>query len=114
MPGSIDDGFSQFRIGGTDRYETAALIASFGMSSLGMNANRIAIATGENYPDALAAGPLQAKVYGVLMLTRPTSLPGPQATVLPNLKESICEVRWMGSTSAIGPGVRSTVSGLLY
>ncbi|QFG68201.1 S8 family serine peptidase [Ornithinimicrobium pratense] len=67
------------RIGGTDRYQTAALVArEFGIPET------IYVTTGVNFPDALAAsalpfggsvGPAAYESASVL-LTRPTSLPG--------------------------------------
>lgn len=67
------------RIGGTDRYQTAALVASeFGMPET------IYVTTGVNFPDALAASALPfgssvgpaAYESAAILLTRPTSLPG--------------------------------------
>lgn len=67
------------RIGGTDRYRTAALLSGeFGMPET------VYVTTGVNFPDALAAsalpfghatGPAADETASVL-LTRPTSLPG--------------------------------------
>ncbi|WP_051254738.1 cell wall-binding repeat-containing protein [Halobacillus kuroshimensis] len=59
------------RIGGSDRYETAALIAE----SLNSDSGEAVIATGRNYPDALAAAPYAARQGVPILLTRPESVP---------------------------------------
>lgn len=51
------------RIGGKNRYETAQLIAD----RLGSNFEKIIIATGENYPDALAGSLLTESKYPILL-----------------------------------------------
>ncbi len=50
-------GFGRF--GGTDRYDTAAIIANIGYDGMGMLWSRPALAVGTNFPDALAGGVLQ-------------------------------------------------------
>ena len=69
-----------------NRYDTSSVIASnaveigFGLP-YPLRANRIAFATGVNFPDGLAGGPLQAKSWGPLLLTRPSSLPSEAASL---------------------------------
>ncbi|HSV93223.1 MAG TPA: cell wall-binding repeat-containing protein, partial [Desulfobacterales bacterium] len=63
------------RIGGADRYETAALIAEHAFSTGALSYNELLVATGEAFPDALAAGPYAAKRSATLILTRSQSLP---------------------------------------
>ncbi|GAB6155694.1 hypothetical protein JCM17380_44450 [Desulfosporosinus burensis] len=56
------------RIGGTDQYETAALLAQTGWSGTSDN---VVLSAGMNYSlvDALAAGPLAAKLKAPILLT---------------------------------------------
>lgn len=61
---------------GTDRYHTSALIAAYAESQ-GSSFAQLALATGQNYPDALVVGPHLAAKKGVLLLTRPEGIPQP-------------------------------------
>jgi hypothetical protein len=63
-------GYKVVRYAGTDRYGTAVAIAN----ALG-DPSTVMLATGINFPDALAAGPAAAHVGGVVLLTDGTSLP---------------------------------------
>mgnify|MGYP001034767268 CR=1 FL=1 len=51
-------GYGTWRIAGATRYDTAAEVAEYGVGIAGLGWNRVGIATGENYPDALAGGVL--------------------------------------------------------
>ena len=83
-PGAISDAVVEYldvctnaevsRVAGSDRYATAAAFAQWAGFPSGGTAF---IATGENFPDALAAGPRASEEIGPILLTRPTSLPGP-------------------------------------
>lgn len=70
---------------GVDRYETAAMVANYfwGISPE-TTPPAIGLATGLDWPDALAGGAFMAGV-GPLMLTRPDSLPAPTAEVISTL-----------------------------
>ncbi|MBU2603117.1 MAG: cell wall-binding repeat-containing protein [Actinobacteria bacterium] len=61
---------------GTDRYHTSALIAAYS-TGRGLSFAHTAVATGENFPDALVAGAYLADDKGILVLTHPTTLPNP-------------------------------------
>jgi len=63
-------GYTTVRIGGSDRYATAAAMANV----LG-NPSTVFLATGVNFPDALSAGPAAAHVGGVVLLTDGSSMP---------------------------------------
>jgi putative cell wall-binding protein len=75
-------GLTTTRLEGINRYVTAVAIASYGVNSAGHVWDRVGIATGEDYPDALAGGVLQGKVGSVMLLTTPTSLHPATATAL--------------------------------
>ncbi|MGB4593384.1 MAG: cell wall-binding repeat-containing protein [Coriobacteriia bacterium] len=62
------------RIEGTDRYDTAAEVADFMSYALGSPFDFMALASGANYPDALAGGAGIGSWGGALVLTPPTSL----------------------------------------
>lgn len=60
------------RLGGGDRYEAAVAIARAAFPS---GAPVLYVASGENFPDALSAGPLAAASHGPLLLTLGGALP---------------------------------------
>ncbi|MFO0704940.1 MAG: cell wall-binding repeat-containing protein [Candidatus Andersenbacteria bacterium] len=62
------------RLMGADRYETAVRVSEFEFGGQGF-ADKIVIASGENFPDALVAAPLAAKLHAPLLLTRRDALP---------------------------------------
>lgn len=75
MPASVADrlttlGFVPVRYSGADRFATALAVAA----ALG-SPSTVLLATGVNFPDALAAGPAAAHLGGVVLLTNGTSLP---------------------------------------
>ncbi|HWF42124.1 MAG TPA: cell wall-binding repeat-containing protein [Acidothermaceae bacterium] len=63
-------GYTTVRIGGSDRFATAAAVANV----LG-NPSTVLLATGDNFPDALSAGPAAAHLGGVVLLTDGSSMP---------------------------------------
>lgn len=85
------------RIAGADRYETAAALAVRGADA--GPGGRVWIATGENHPDALAAGATGDPV----VLVRPDSLPGAAAEALRALDAD--EVVAVGGPRAIADDV---------
>jgi putative cell wall-binding protein len=66
------------RISGPTRYETAAAIAREALERRGRSgADRVLVTTGENFPDALAAGPYVGHADLPLVLARPAVQPPP-------------------------------------
>lgn len=70
------------RIGGTDRYETSALISQAGFAP---GVDTVFVVSGQNYPDALAVGPAAGKLRAPVLLTRTQGLPGTIAAELDRL-----------------------------
>jgi putative cell wall-binding protein len=64
------------RVSGTDRYGTAAAVATFGLER-GVEARIVYVATGRAFPDALAAGPLAARRAAWSCSWRATTAPVP-------------------------------------
>lgn len=62
------------RIGGSDRYQTASLIAMWATAEYRAVPKFVGIASGTNYPDALAGGAATGARGGVVMLTNPKLL----------------------------------------
>jgi putative cell wall-binding protein len=70
-------GFAVTRYAGTDRYGTALAVAA-GLN----NPGTVFLATGNNFPDALTAGPAAAHLHGVVLLTDGSTLPAAVKTYL--------------------------------
>jgi putative cell wall-binding protein len=94
------------RRGGANRYATAALVAEWGVGR-SMQWNGVGLATGENFPDALAAGPMLATNESVLLLTRPTALPGETSAKLLANRASIASMFIFGDTNAVSVPVEA-------
>lgn len=62
------------RLDGADRYETAVKVSEYEFGAPGV-ASKIVVASGENFPDALVAGPLASLLNAPLVLTRNAELP---------------------------------------
>jgi hypothetical protein len=70
-------GYTVTRYSGADRYATAVAVAT----ALG-SPTTVLLATGTNFPDALAAGPAAAHVHGAILLTDGSTVPAETATYL--------------------------------
>ena len=68
------------RLGGANRYETSKLIAEFSLNN-GLTAKVPAVATGANYPDALAGAALQGQIGSILVLVNDESSSSLQALI---------------------------------
>jgi putative cell wall-binding protein len=107
--------FMEFtRYGGTNRYETAAKIADAGFDGMGMLWSRPALAVGTNFPDALAGGVLQGSDCSVILLTPKDTLDPYAAAALTANRDSIYELRFLGSTAALGDVPRNAAKALLH
>lgn len=97
---------------GVDRYATGIRIVNESLER-GLSVARPALATGANFPDALAGGVMQGLDGSILMLTRPTDLPPVVASFVTTHASEIEELRVLGGTSAVSDAVRAQVLGLL-
>lgn len=72
------EGYSTSRLSGRNRYETAAVVAtSYGRDVGRLEGRRVAmVASGVDFPDALAAGPLATGAGFPLLLTPPDAVTG--------------------------------------
>ena len=102
-------GYGTWRIAGATRYDTAAEVAEYGVGIAGLGWNRVGIATGENYPDALAGGVLQGKVGSVMLLTLTSSLSNEAGYALLNNRQDISTVTFFGGTAAVSQATRNDV-----
>ncbi|MGB3686307.1 MAG: cell wall-binding repeat-containing protein [Ornithinimicrobium sp.] len=93
------------RVGGTDRYETSALIAEHFDTGL----NTVYVASGGNYPDALAGTALGAKNRAPVLLTTESHLSPETADALEDLRPKA--VRVLGGSGAVGRSVLDELRG---
>jgi putative cell wall-binding protein len=80
---------------GEDIYDTCALIAAYSAAN-GLSYKHTAIATGEDFPDGLAAGPYLALDKGILLLGKSTALPTPVLAVFQANSASILKLDFIG------------------
>jgi putative cell wall-binding protein len=101
------DAIATFRHGGANRYETAvSLTASISAAPNGISpASGVILANGLNFPDALAAGPLSAKVGAPILLTLAGSIPAATAAWHVANANSLVNVWAVGGTSVVSAEV---------
>ena len=97
-------------LSGSDRYYTNANVATWAETNAGLSFAHTAFATGDKYPDALAAGPYLALADGILLLS-PLSGPVPDVISAP-LAANRADVEELAFIACIEP-VISLVRGLL-
>lgn len=105
-----NNGAEPIAIFGADRYETNYRIATFMEGANGVNISKVAIATGEKFPDALVAGPLCGKNKAPILLMNDT----PEGTITINeiiypSRESITLGSFLGSDATISPELQAKV-----
>jgi putative cell wall-binding protein/uncharacterized protein YkwD len=94
-PAPSDPGES-VRVAGADRYATAAQLSA---ASYDPGVPVVFVATGANFPDALAAGPAAAHTGGPVLLVRPDEVPDATASELVRLQPGHVVV--LGSSAVI-------------
>lgn len=93
-------GGSVTRLAGADRYATAAATSA---ATFARGVAIAYVATGANYPDALASIPLAARTTSPLLLTKPTSAPAATTRELERLAPGRIVV--LGGRAAVSDGV---------
>jgi hypothetical protein len=87
-------------VAGADRYATSVLVARQFFSAPAT----AGLATGANFPDALAAGPRLASIGGPLLLTDPSALSASVASYLAQTPRP-ARVEVYGGTAAVSDAV---------
>ncbi len=106
-------GVSIQRIGGADRWETAALVAEetrVRLLASGRSLDGVYVATGRDFPDALAASPAAFVTGRPILLTEPSRLPTTTAEAIASLKVTHAWV--IGGESAVGTTATAGIEGL--
>ena len=97
------------RIFGNDRYDTAAEVYEFAWDVL--TSQTIYLVTGENFPDALAAGGLAAKQRAGIVMTQKNNLPGSTYSVMSRPTDSPMNVLIIGGLAVVTDQIKSIVEG---
>jgi putative cell wall-binding protein len=87
------------RIAGTDRFATAAAIGDFEQATLAFPVTSAILATGINFPDALASGPLGGQLKAPIVLT--ASLPDASKAWLDKNSKTITKLYVAGGTASV-------------
>ena len=104
---SGDLSFSVVRLAGADRYATAVQVSKRFFST----GTPVAyIATGTNFPDALAAGPAAAKLGGPVLFVGRDTVPAVTRSELVRLNPGVIKV--VGGPDVVSESVRATLAGL--
>jgi len=100
-----------FRAGGLDRYDASRTVVRDAFTDNG--ASIAIITTGENFPDALSAGPAAASQSGPVILVdgSATSIDRPTRDLLTEL--GIDHVYIAGGTGSVSPGIESSLKRIL-
>ncbi len=100
------------RFAGADRYETARLLAMHAEEE-GLGIEGAAIASGSDFPDALAGGVMQARLGSVLLLTPSDRLVPAADWAIRDRLEDGERATVLGGEGALGPRVRRQIRWIL-
>ncbi|MFB0971686.1 MAG: cell wall-binding repeat-containing protein, partial [Neofamilia sp.] len=103
-------GSGGIRIAGKNRYGTAVKIANMYPKETGKKIDTVVLASGLNYPDALASSPYVSSRNAVLLLTNPNYLSIETRDYI--LENNIKNIVIVGGTSAVSENVVAIIKGL--
>ncbi len=103
-------GASANRVSGADRYATAAAIADAGWPSALPPGSTLLLATGQNFPDAVAGAAAAGHLGVPILLTPSGSLSSSAKSEISRLKPA--HVALLGGTTALSTGVATSVGAL--
>lgn len=98
------------RLSGGDRYATAVAVAHWGVYAGLASWNHVGIASGTNFPDALAGGIASGRHGGVLLLTAPTALSPATAARLTSEAQKVSKAVVYGGPGAVDEKVRVAIA----
>jgi putative cell wall-binding protein len=87
------------RLAGADRYATAAAVSAGSF----LSADRVYVATGRNFPDALAAAAAAGAAHGSVLLVEPDRIPAATSAELQRLQPSTIVIA--GGSGVVSSGV---------
>jgi len=100
---SVDEPYD--RLAGPDRYATAAAVSA---AAYPYGASEVLLASGEQFPDSLVAGPLAYQLDAPILLTRMGVLPEATAAELGRLLPS--RITIIGGPAAVAPSVATAAA----
>ncbi|HEX9889234.1 MAG TPA: cell wall-binding repeat-containing protein, partial [Nitriliruptorales bacterium] len=100
------------RIAGEDRYDTSARLATVAQAA-GLTDHRVWVATGRNWPDALAAGPTITANGGVLLLVDGEGLADVTIDYLREHSEDVEVVTILGGDAAVTQNAEVQIRGAI-
>jgi putative cell wall-binding protein len=100
------------RLAGANRYETSKLVAA-AAAARGADGRNTWLATGANWPDALAAGPAAAAAGGVLLLIDGTATSTPAVTSWIQSVGGVRQLVVVGGQASVTATALSTLASLL-
>jgi hypothetical protein len=109
---SVVSSLGATRLAGANRYETSKLIAAQATAA-GADARRTWLATGADWPDALAAGPAAAAQGAVLLLVDGKSASTPAVTSWIQAAGGLTELVIVGGSASVTAAALATVTALL-
>ena len=98
------------RVSGATRIDTAIAASKDQFPTAG-GAKAVVLARADNFPDALAGGPLAAKVGGPLLLTSSGALDDAVKAEIQRVAPKGSTVYILGGSAAIATGVEATITG---
>jgi len=105
LPGGVAR-LSTQRLAGADRFGTSAAVSA---ATFAPGVPVVYVASGLDFPDALAAGPAAATQGGPVLIVTPSAIPPPIATELARLKPARIVV--VGGPAVISAAVRAQLAG---
>jgi putative cell wall-binding protein len=113
-PASAAQTVTESRVFGADRYATAAAVATATFTG---GSNNIILASGENFPDGLAASGLAGFANAPVLLTTTNALPASTAgaiATLDGLAAGAATIHIIGGEAAVSATVRAQLTALGY
>ncbi|MGB4592341.1 MAG: S8 family serine peptidase, partial [Coriobacteriia bacterium] len=105
---------SVVRWAGTDRYDTAAVVAGHALDEGLATADCFGVATGLGFPDALAGGAACGVRGGVVLLTDPFALPASTKSLIVTRGHDGTDIFVFGGTSVVALAVEDELARIRY
>lgn len=103
------EGYHTERLSGGDRYWTSAAVGAE-LESRGVAPDRVTLATGTDFPDALAAGPLAARRDALLHLVAPSQPHEPNDRLLRERADQWAGAAMLGGSQVLDEAARASLT----
>lgn len=104
--------YNPMRLAGDDRYNTARAIIDYALIN-GFKVDYLSVVTGENFPDALASGPMAAMLKAPIILVRKAFIPDKIKGLLTNNKDKIYIVYISGGEAAVSEDIKTNIAEII-